>query len=107
MGMDLYINRLPRRDVECEGEELFYARKFWALLDVPFIRAYNDTKGDGYVNAWIETREDWDELVEIAVSTPNYFGTYDNVPALLEARDRWQEDKENGEKTYYLLHADW
>lgn len=108
MGQDTYIFRQKTHKLDDENyEELYYARKFWQLLDAPFIEPYSDTRPDGYVNAWIETEEDWDQLVEIAVSNLDYFGTYDTVPQLLEARDRWREDKNNGEEAYYLLHADW
>lgn len=102
--MDLSIGRQKTHNLDEEWEELYYARKFWELLDADFIKEYSDTRPDGYVNAWIESEEDWNELIEIACSHRDYWGTYDTVPKLLEARDRFLEDRE---QSCYLLHADW
>ena len=43
MGMDLYIMRYKNRRTPNEiSEELYYARKFWNLLDAQFIQGYQD-----------------------------------------------------------------
>lgn len=105
MGLDIYIDRMPSHRVDYDNcEEVFYARKFWKLLNADFIGVNGGTAS---VDEWIESEEDWNELITIAINNPNYFGTYDDVPKLLEARDRWREDKEKGTGAAYRLHADW
>lgn len=105
MGMDLAIYRQEHKDAEYE--ELYYARKFWELLDAPFVKEYSDTRPDAYVDARITDSEDFEELIEIAAHNKDYWQTYDSLPKLCEARDRFIEDEENGTNAIYTLHADW
>ena len=43
MGLDVYITRYKNRRTPNEiSEELYYARKFWNLLDANFVRGYQD-----------------------------------------------------------------
>ena len=46
-----------------------------------------------------------DELIQIAVREPDYFGGYNTVPKLCEIRDEIDFDIENGWS--YYLEADW
>ena len=74
MGLDLYIERRKKNDPNAPWEELFYARKFWELLDADFVKEYNDSKNFCYVEARINSEEDFDELINIATHNRNYFG---------------------------------
>ena len=103
MGMDLYISRYKNRRTPNEiSEELYYARKFWNLLSANFVRGYQD---DCIVVAPIRGSEDMNELIQIAVREPDYFGGYDTVPKLCEIRDEIDYEMENGWS--YYLEADW
>lgn len=103
MGMDLYISRYKNRKTPNEiSEELYYARKFWNLLDARFVQGYQD---DCIVNAPIRSREDMNELIEIATKEPDYWGEYKTVPILCEIRDEFEAGIKEGWS--YYLEADW
>ena len=104
MGMDLYLERRKKNDPNASWEELFYARKFWELLDASFVREYNDSKDSCYVEARINSEEDFEELIDIATHNRNYFGNYESVASICEARDDFLENKDN---YIYRLTADW
>ena len=104
MGMDLFIERRKKNDPNASWEELFYARKFWELLDASFVREYNDSKNSCYVEARINSEEDFDELIDIATHNRNYFGNYESVARICEVRDDFLENKN---KYIYRLTADW
>ena len=105
MGMDLYIIRKRNVGTPNEiSEEVFYSRKFWELLDAPFVKEYKES-GDCYVKARISSLENFDELINIAINNRNYFGTYNDIPKLCEVRDYYEEKSSEG-WTYYL-EADW
>lgn len=106
MGMDLYIHR--RRNVGTPTEEVrevYYARKFWELLDAPFVKEYNDSKCDCYVQARVQSVEDIDQLLEIATQNRDYFDTFDSVPTLCELREEFEQKRAEG--WTYTLEADW
>lgn len=105
MGMDLSIYRQDHKDADYV--ELYYVRKFWELLDAPFVKEYSDTRSNGYIDARITKESDFDELLQIAIHTQDYWNDYESVPALCRARDRFIEDKEDGTNAIYTLHADW
>lgn len=103
MGLDIYIMKYKNRRTPNEAsQEVYYARKFWNLLDANFVRGYQD---DCVVHAPIRGREDMDELIQIAVREPDYFGEYNTVPKLCKIRDEIDSDIENGWS--YYLEADW
>lgn len=104
MGMDLFIERRKKNDPNASWEELFYARKFWELLHASFLREYNDSKNSCYVEARINSEEDFDELIGIATHNRNYFGNYESVASICEARDDFLENKNN---YVYRITADW
>ena len=104
MGMDLFIERRKKNDINASWEELFYARKFWELLDASFVREYNDSKDSCYVEARINSEEDFEELIDIATHNRNYSGNYESVAGICEARDDFLENKDN---YVYRLTADW
>ena len=104
MGLDIFIERRKKNDTNAPWEELFYARKFWELLDADFVREYNDNKDISYVEARINSEEDFDELIDIATHNRNYFENYDSIAGICEARDDFLENKDN---YVYRLTADW
>ena len=104
MGMDLFIERRKKNDPNASWEELFYARKFWKLLDASFVREYNDSKDSCYVEARINSEEDFEELIDIATHNRNYSENYESVAGICEARDDFLENKDN---YIYRLTADW
>ena len=91
--MDLFIQRRKKNDVNAPWAELFYARKFWELLDADFVKEYNDNKDISYIEARINSEEDFDELIEIATHNKNYFDNYDSIAGICEARDDFLENK--------------
>ena len=104
MGLDIFIERRKKNDTNASWEELFYARKFWELLDADFVKEYNDNKDISYVEARINREEDFDELIEIATHNRNYFENYDSIAGICEARDDFLENKN---EYVYRLVADW
>ena len=104
MGLDIYIQRRKKNDINAPWEELFYARKFWELLDADFVKEYNDSKESSYVEARINSEEDFNELIEIATHNRNYFENYDSISGICEARDDFLENKD---EYVYRLVADW
>lgn len=105
MGMDLYITRKKNIGTPNEQrEEVYYARKFWELLDCPFIREYL-SGSECYVCAPIHSTEEVEQLIDMAIYNRDYFGTYKSIPELCELRDGLEEGMEEG-WTYYL-EADW
>ena len=104
MGMDLYIERRKKNDANASWEELFYARKFWELLEADFVREYSDSKDSCYVEARFNSEEDFEELIDIATHNRNYSGNYESVAGICEARDDFLENKDN---YVYRLTADW
>ena len=104
MGLDIFIERRKKNDTNATWEELFYARKFWELLDADFVREYNDNKDISYVEARINSEEDFDELIDIATHNRNYFENYDSIADICEARDDFLENKN---EYVYRLAADW
>lgn len=104
--MDLNIFR--KRNVGTPNEEsieVYYARKFWELLNAPFVVEYNDSKEDCCVRARIQSKEDIEQLIDIAVHNRDYFDTFDSVPKLCELLEEFDEMRKDG-WSYYLL-ADW
>lgn len=104
MGMDLFIERRKKNDPSAAWEELFYARKFWELLDASFVREYNDSKDSCYIEARFNSEEDFEELIDIATHNRNYFGNYESIAGICEARDDFLENKDD---YVYRLVADW
>ena len=104
MGLDIFIERRKKNDPNASWEELFYARKFWELLHASFVREYNDSKNVAYVEARINSEDDFDELIDIATHNRNYFDNYESVVGICEARDDFLENKNN---YIYRITADW
>lgn len=103
MGLDIYIMKYKNRKTPNEiSEEIFYARKFWKLLDARFITGYQE---DCIVTAPIKSSEDMNELIELATQEPDYWGEYKTIPELCKIRDEIDYEIEKGWR--YYLEANW
>lgn len=100
MGMDLNIYSARNREVFKHDEwwnseqvqEEFYARKFWDLVEnCSFIP--EDYESGDFIELELANLE---EMIRVACTYRDYFGTYDLVPKLCELRDRfiaWEADE--------------
>jgi len=109
MGMDLYIFKArTRRAFEAEGwydspsvtEEL-YARKWWSLVENCSFIPHDYESGD-YIKL---TKENFEEMINVACHHTDYWDSYQNVPKLCELRDAFDEATEEG--YHYYLEYDW
>ena len=111
MGMDLNIYSARNREVfKHEGwwdsnqvQREFYARKFWDLVEnCSFIP--KDYESGEFIEI---NSNNLEEMIKVACTFRDYFGTYDSVPNLCELRDKciaWETD----EKPWKLfLEYDW
>lgn len=106
MGMDLYIIRRRNKGTPNEESvESYYAHKFWELLEAPFVKEYNESEHNCYVCAPIRSREEIDQLIEIATHNRDYWGEFKSVPELCELRAEFPDMVEEG--WTYTLEADW
>lgn len=106
MGMDAYILKSKTKKAFDEPnwyesnavEEVWYARKFWDLVNrVSFIKNINDECGE-FIRL---TKENVEEMLQIATHTRDYFGGFSTVIALCEILDKFDEDEENGWHYYF------
>ena len=109
MGMDLYIFRARTKKAFSEEDwynsesvtQLFYARKWWDLVDhCSFIP--KDYESGDYIQL---TKENFEEMIKIACEYKDYFDSYQNIPRLCELRDTFDDDEEKG--YHYYLEYDW
>lgn len=106
MGMDLSIYRKKNKGTpQEECVEVYYARKFWELLEAPFVIEYNDSKEECYVCARVQSKEDVEQLIDIAVHNRDYSYSFNSVPKLCELLEEFDEKNEEG--WTYTLEADW
>ena len=77
--------------------EVYYARKFWTLLEQAKFVNINDDCGE-FIRL---TKANIEEFLQIATHNENYFGGFDGVPALCRILHDFDEDEENGWH-YYL-----
>lgn len=104
--MELRIER-------CKGKEHFEefcSRKFWELLDAPFIKnriaRENREHFHNRLCFVITSKEEIEELISIATHYRNYWGTYDDVSKLCEVRDDYDEMTQN-EHWAYIIEIIW
>lgn len=107
MGMDLSIYRTKQKydrakalGGEWEHEEIYYARKFWALYYVMSCRKNADNCD--YV---LLDKDDATELAATAVSTPDYWDSFETVPILLDLVYHWEKYADEGWLFYFC--CDW
>ena len=111
MGMDINIYSARNREVfkhkgwwdSEQVQEEFYACKFWDLVDNCSFIPEDYQSGD-----FIElTEENLEEMIKVACTYKDYFGTYNNVPILCELRDKFIAWKEDEDPRKLFLEYDW
>lgn len=102
--MELRIERCKEK----EHFEEFCSRKFWELLDAPFIKDHftQDARERGRLCFVITSKQEIEELISIATHYRNYWGTYDDVSKLCEVRDDFDEMTQN-EHWVYIIEIVW
>lgn len=81
--------------------EVYYARKFWDLY-TPMAHQLDLDNGDFSDPL---TKEDIEEMIDIAVHRRDYFDTFKTVPDLCEILDRFDDATENG--MVFLFEGDY
>lgn len=81
--------------------EVYYARKFWALIEQASFININDDCGE-YLEL---SRENVEELIEIATHNRDYFGGFETVPRLCEILRDFEETEEDG--YHYYMEFDY
>lgn len=111
MGMDLNIYSARNREVfkhdgwwdSKQVQEEFYARKFWDLIDNCSFIPKDYENGD-----FIElTLDNLEEMIKVACTYKDYFGTYNSVPKLCELRDKYIGWIEDEKPRKLFLEYDW
>ena len=109
MGLDVNIYRARNHKVFKDEKwydseavtEVYYARKFWALIENA---SFLDVKDD--CGAFIElSRENVEELITIATHNADYFDGFETVPKLCEILRNFDENEENG--YHYYMEFDY
>ena len=75
-----------------QPSELYYARKFWDLYS-PMARILRVDNGE-YSDPL--TREDLEQMIDIAVHNPDYWDYFNSVPVLCEILYHYDEIKDAG-----------
>jgi len=106
MGMDAYIFRAKTKKAFQEDnwynnenvKEVWYARKYWDLIqNVRFIRNVDEDCGEFI----LLTKNDIEEMINVATHNPDYFGGFTTVPALCEILQNFDDDEEEGWHYYF------
>jgi hypothetical protein len=109
MGLDINIYRARNRQVFKDEKwyestavtGVYYARKFWGLIEYA---SFLDVKDD--CGEFIElSRENIEELINIATHNADYFGGFETVPQLCEILHNFDENEENG--YHYYIEFDY
>lgn len=109
MGLDVAIYRARNNQIfktekwyDSEAAaEVYYARKFWTLIEQASFLNVKDDCGD-----FIElSRENVEELINIATHNADYFDGFETVPRLCEILRNFDEDTENG--YHYYMEFDY
>ena len=109
MGLDVNIYRARNRKVFSNDDwydtpavtEVYYARKFWTLIQEASFLNVNDDCGE-----FIElSRENVEELINIATHNTDYFDGFETVPQLCKILQHFDEDEEKG--YHYYMEFDY
>jgi len=109
MGMDLTVWQARNHEVFKHDDwwnnglvkEKYYSRKFWDLVNnCRFIPR-------DYENGTVLelSKENIEEMIQVACEYRNYFGNYNDIPKLCELRDEYDDIIESGDKLY--LEYNW
>ena len=108
MGMDAYIFRAKTKKAFDESDwykdensgvtETWYARKYWDLIEnLSFIKDIDEDCGE-FIQL---TKDNIEEIIQVATHHPDYWGKFDTVPTLCEILYNFDEDEENGWHYYF------
>ena len=106
MGMEAYIFRARTKKVfdtddwynNTEVTEMWYARKFWDLINrLSFLRKENYAAGQFFQL----TKDNLEEMIQIATHYQDYWGSFDSVPKLCEILYNFDTDEECGWHYYF------
>lgn len=109
MGLDVSIYRARNHKVFSNDDwydseavtEVYYARKFWTLIEQASFLNVKDDCGD-----FIElSRENVEELINIATHNADCFDGFETVPKLCKILQHFDEDEENG--YHYYMEFDY
>lgn len=106
MGMDAYIFKARTKKVFSTDDwynseavtEVWYTRKYWDLINkLSFIK---NTEEDScqYIQL---SKENIEEMIEVATHNPDYWGGFSTVPALCEILWNFDDDAEMGWHYYF------
>ena len=105
MGLDINCYKAKNHEVfKHEGwyrdeniKEVFYFRKHWDMLyALSFINIEREC------GEFIQlTKTNLEEILQAVTHNRDYFGGFENVPAVCEALDNFDEDEENGWHYYF------
>jgi len=104
MGLDVSIYRARTKKVfralnwydSKAVQEVYYARKFWTLIEQASFIDVNRDCGD-FIRL---SHENVEELLQIAAHNADYFDGFQSVPSLCEILRNFDDDEENGYHYY-------
>lgn len=106
MGLDIYIFKArTKKAFEADNsdaiQEVYYARKFWTLIqEASFLDVEEDCCS--YIKL---SRENVEELIEIATHNEDYFGGFETVPNLCRILADFDTTEEEG--YHYYMEFDY
>lgn len=109
MGLDISIYRARNHKVFEDEDwygsnavtEVYYARKFWTLIEQASFLNVDDDCGE-FIKL---SRENVEELINIATHNADYFDGFETVPKLCEILQNFDDDDENG--YHYYMEFDY
>lgn len=112
MGMDLYLykTKLARPPKNADMiiqktwqeslEEVYYARKFWALHK--YVDGIYGAESGEYVHL---NKNDIRKMIDVAIENEDYFGGFNSIPDLCRLYHDYDALKEEGYSIYF--ECDW
>lgn len=106
MGLDCYVFRAKTKKAfddehwyESETvKEVWYARKFWDLIhNMSFIKNIEEDCGE-FIPL---TMDNIEEMLQFAAHNPDYWDSFDTVPALCKIYHNFEDDAEEGWHYYF------
>lgn len=109
MGLDITIWKARNHQIfkepkwyeSNEVEEVYYARKFWTLIQEASFLRVNEDYGE-YIQL---SRDNVEELLQIAAHNRDYFNGFSTVPALCKILDEFDDMEEAG--YHYYMEFDY
>jgi len=109
MGLDIYIYKAKNQRIFKTDDwynsdkvtEVYYARKFWTLIQEASFLRVNEDCGE-YIQL---SRDNVEELLQIAAHNRDYFNGFSTVPALCKILDEFDDMEEAG--YHYYMEFDY